>query len=745
MNRKDYIDALKRIQASDSAKERAIKQMALAADHPAPRRKFLAMLPAYGMAALALTLTFVIIFKPGAQQPVDVTPTPTSDITPTPTATSTPAPSPTPALSDQYKVLETLTCDLNGDGKQESLFMRGDNQVLQALFAVCDDGDLSFNMEVQLQPLEEYTSQVYRKARVLDMDGDGGDEIVVYVDKARYESETWGSTHIITLSYKEGTLSQYECNYESGYVPVLNTLLEYEAETCSVESPYGGGMRWNAERGTAEIAQYVFHGISENGVGFLVTEMKFGKNGYETVSQRIEGLEYATAPGNDLIVLEETVCDINGDGNKETVRIKTPRPWGEYRNDLYAECTEDDLYFMENINAPYLHFVPMLVSDLDGDGGDELLIRIPTGGSGGDMTVVTLTMKDGIILQYFFAQEDGFTATGNLIDNYQAELRVKESGLTHTFPLYPESLPSPEFEQTYDENGKLLGNSEMQMDGILEGCISIDENGIVTIVQAVWFYTHPNTAGCLVTELRLGKGGYEIVKQSVEGPEFDDERFMARAAFDFDGDGKDEDVILRRRWDNEFYLELYCVRGYDSFNAEIGTYDFVPYHLADQISADINGDGFEELILLIDTNGVGGYGRYVLEIITVVDRLIVHYPVPGDGWGYSATGKLMPEYTAEITVEETGFSETLSILESDFPQEDRDQYFNADGTPKGEQTNLFEMGPIYQVKYLTERQTIEIRQGMYFGYPNVIADFVTELRIDSDGYVAVSQHLERIG
>lgn len=762
MNREDYRNALNRIKASDSAKKRAVAQMKSENDNPIKRRTLLSMLPAYAMAALAMATAFWVIFRPGAQQP---------DSSPPPSLTAAPSessPSPSPEVTTRptlrhtpLPVLETLDCDMDGDGKRESVVLKGaDEVVLTELYALCDGESVTFDETIRLETPTDDITQMCRPAKVADLDGDGGDEIVIYVDRNGYEY--WGSMYIITLTVKNGVLSQFECLSEAKYAPVLNTLLpEYDAATMGIDPICGAGLRVNAERGTVEVAQYVWLEKSDNGMGFLVTEQKLGANGYEVVSQRIEGMEYATARGNDLFVKDTIDCDVDGDGISDTVRVKSVRRYRQYEGECYVECDEPQLYFMIQADVGIGYYWASIANDLDGDGGDELIFQWDRGGTGGDLDVITVTWKDGEVKQYYMGGWSGYSGKGRLVDGFMAELDVNETGRTYTFPLRDQSMPLPEILEIYGTDGTLLREEVVGMDGIATCLLNIDDDGIVTIGQQVYYLTHPNTAGCLVTRLRFGTEGYEVVSQSVEGPDYMIEHttewvVVDTAQCDLDGDGTMETVEIVGEYDSVcmFYLRFIC-GGVYVFES-IQPYVFMGTSGINV--ADLDGDGGDELAIALSLDANGGEGGYNVTVLTFKNGVLRRLPVPdGDGWndtlpeckggdGFTASARLLDDYGVEVNVNETGYTERFTISVDQFPlgggAEEAAQYYDADSKLLQECTDIT-LDRICFLKVYPERGTIEIAQYLWFGaHVNGIGFLVSELTYGPDGYEVVSQRIE---
>lgn len=205
-------------------------------------------------------------------------------------------------------------------------------------------------------------------------------------------------------------------------------------------------------------------------------------------------------------------------------------------------------------------------------------------------------------------------------------------------------------------------------------------------------------------------------------------------------------VTIRRKNKDSglLYADFFHWVGY--YCVPIEDYGFMAYRFS-AISAQLDENNYEELIFLMET-GVGQYHVTILSM-KVTDGFnndIIHLPVPGDGGGYTVTGKLQSDGFVNCGVKETGLSQSIGITtDSIFDENEFSQYYAADGSLLQEGGGL-EVSGIHSVN-VTERGTVEITQQLWFTSPTLnLGYLVTELKYDNSGECEiVSQRFLQVG
>lgn len=134
------------------------------------------------------------------------------------------------------------------------------------------------------------------------------------------------------------------------------------------------------------------------------------------------------------LVLTEEKEDISGDGKDETI-VLTGIPYEEgaaFLKEIQLQITGSNgktyAIKLESGYEPAVTFV-----DLDHDGVEDLLISIPSGGSGGITNYSLFTFKDFQLKE--IAAPDPLTITSQFLDHYQASITIDNTGQSYNFDL----------------------------------------------------------------------------------------------------------------------------------------------------------------------------------------------------------------------------------------------------------------------------------------------------------------------
>ena len=217
---------------------------------------------------------------------------------------------------------------------------------------------------------------------------------------------------------------------------------------------------------------------------------------------------------DNMFIFQTISCDFDGDGKQETIEIKCAL--SNYET-IIIESSGGSINFKEILDlAPFQNIDPATAAiDLDGDGGEELIIIANTGAAGGwgGKSLTILTLDDETVKQIHIGGLFGYSANGTLLDNFTAEIKVAETGNTFTYE-FDDSVYFIQ-ENFYDEDGVLLKEGSVILDAICYVNIDTDSR-IIEIGQFLWSEMHANGNEFLITKVEFNKAGVNVVSQYVE-------------------------------------------------------------------------------------------------------------------------------------------------------------------------------------------------------------------------------------
>ncbi|MBB6447404.1 hypothetical protein [Bacillus benzoevorans] len=164
--------------------------------------------------------------------------------------------------------------------------------------------------------------------------------------------------------------------------------------------------------------------------------------------------------GKEVVLIEEK-ADISGDGKEDTIFLKgIPYEEGaSYLKEIFLQITgsngKSERVELEGGYEPGVTFV-----DLNHDDIEDMLISIPSGGSGGMTNYSLFTYKDFQLKE--IAPPDPLTITSQFLDQYQAKITIENTGQSYNFDLKSRK-------NDYDrlgiyQNGKLNEPRELMVD-----------------------------------------------------------------------------------------------------------------------------------------------------------------------------------------------------------------------------------------------------------------------------------------
>lgn len=223
--------------------------------------------------------------------------------------------------------------------------------------------------------------------------------------------------------------------------------------------------------------------------------------------------------------IQEALMDLDGDKKKEFVTLLGKRVDG---NGLYFEdiklLIEVDKNKMgliiplpKEINSGFMPKFSLI--DFTGDKTPELLIELPTGGSGGIINCVVYTLKNSkakVIFdsgQNYLAEIEGYYQKG-----FKAEIRIKNSKISQTFDL---SNSKEDLIQlgAFNKYGEVQKTNDIWLNSFGQlKAIDIDKDGTLELqtVQAIKASANYFTVGYIMSYWKWKKDRFVLTKSLVK-------------------------------------------------------------------------------------------------------------------------------------------------------------------------------------------------------------------------------------
>lgn len=413
-----------------------------------------------------------------------------------------------------------------------------------------------------------------------------------------------------------------------------------------------------------------------------------------------------------------------------------------YQGDAYLNVRFGDGRVLEQaLEWPMLEQI--IAVDLDGDGAREIVLMLDTGGNGGAGIHELVELKrdgDGYM--------DAPMIGGQDIGGFRAEV-AREKG-----PFAAASIQGDDRFGGKTITRVSLASADQDdlpltdggADGFYRAEVVPCGNGYaLKLRQYTFASSHVDWLGDTVSLIRFDGGQPRVVSQWFEPPVRSEpsEASINHIAPERDSRGLNGRLYLDRvDWASQ--LRVSQIKGQEgSYSIQVKVLDRQEktlYTLKNNAyrrvvsygGADVDADGVQEVILLIQTDGAGGMGTHGLVVLDWDGKKVTRLPVPGGGEysGVRVEQRLLPGFGLELAGVDSGFSGTFFVPPQDKPEDGGPRYaFDAKGAPKqASDDNNQGCDPIYNIEVLNcgDGQAIETRQYMWnVSHINHIGDWVT--------------------
>lgn len=225
-------------------------------------------------------------------------------------------------------------------------------------------------------------------------------------------------------------------------------------------------------------------------------------------------------------IFTQTEADIDGNGIKEFISLtgvsdlKSP---GFYVDNICIEIYDSKTNKFKQIPVSENNsgYTPTLfAADLNNDKAEELLISIPSGGSGGMKSYSLISLKDNKVTNLFDQEKFsyGLEYDVQFKDGFKVDVNVKESNKTYSLDISSMKDAYVDF-NVYNENGKLIQNTSGMRNPLSDIKIkSIDGKYQLISYQRVIGTSNAETLGYVQGTWDIQQDGIKLVNVKVVNP-----------------------------------------------------------------------------------------------------------------------------------------------------------------------------------------------------------------------------------
>lgn len=240
-----------------------------------------------------------------------------------------------------------------------------------------------------------------------------------------------------------------------------------------------------------------------------------------------EKIKKYNLPQDNMFILDSQKADVNGDGQEETVYLLGKKYPGSpiYMEHVYilVESSEGDGYVVTLTEDGTGSYAPgMTLADLTGDGVNDVMVSLPTGGSGGIVNYYAFMLKDNEPRFIFDSTKDNMDISGIFIEDYKAKLSIKDAKNTYELTAV---IDLKDHKQYYDEanfykDGEPQGtNTEvMPYSYYLIEINDTDNDGVYELqtYQSIRGICGADVIAQVIAGWKWVDGGWEITRIAVE-------------------------------------------------------------------------------------------------------------------------------------------------------------------------------------------------------------------------------------
>ena len=268
-------------------------------------------------------------------------------------------------------------------------------------------------------------------------------------------------------------------------------------------------------------------GIFMGGVGFMSLNPVIAQEATEGVDLPIfsDGKKY-DLPEDNMYILDEKAEDVNGNGKVEKVYLLGKRYEDSliYMENTYilVEDSKESGYVVKLPEGRDCGYTPsMTLADVNGDGAKDVMVALPTGGSGGIVGYFVYTLKDDKPELIFDSDNISVDINGNFVDNYKAKLSIKDPKGIYDMTAV---VDLKEKKEMYDElelykDGKLINPQEVMQNpyGLIE-LKDVDNDGIFELeaYQAVKGTCNADGLAEVITNWKWVDGSWEVIRLGIQ-------------------------------------------------------------------------------------------------------------------------------------------------------------------------------------------------------------------------------------
>ena len=485
--------------------------------------------------------------------------------------------------------------DLDGDGLGDFIFLEGiyDSVTYTGTEEIIAkrgyDGTLLWKQTVSGEACE------MKVDRIVDLDGDGLDDVIVNVWKYDY----WAGAEAAKVTAKRGydgillweqTTSGWACDMYVDWVA--------ELDGDGLDDVIVNAWRYDIWTSTEAAKVTAKRGYD----GTHLWEQSISAIGYENCDKWVEGLADLDGDGLDDVIVYEWLYDEST--GTDTVKLIAKK--GTNGTHLWEQSVNASGY--ENCEMWLDWFV-----DLDGDGRDDVVVYEWVYNETADTATGILIAKNGNNGTHLWEQSVSASGEWNcdkwveelvdldgdkLYDVIVKEWIYNDSTGTNTTNLIAKKGTNGThlWEQSVNASG--YWNCDIRVDELID----LDGDSLDDVIVYEWVYNESTGTNTTKIIAKKGTNGTHLWEQSVSGTEC---FIWAWPLLDLDEDGK-FDVLVHEWTYNEsndtMMMEVIAKRGYD------GT------HLWNQSLSDTECFIFAEPLFL-DLDGDGGYDFIVYEYV----------------------------------------------------------------------------------------------------------------------------------